>query len=142
MGENDGVPSTLQPLLILFVKGFSVVALGTIVAVFSILHHAWLFPIGSIGAGALITLSAISVRALFSSRFFLSLTVAAIIVVLTVASGFESGGSILIFADRSGFLFLVSAALGLVTSIAWPRIHPRDTGYDRGIASPERISQP
>ena len=132
----------MSPLLQTFVlplaKSFGLVFFSALVVFFAVLHHAWVFPVGSIGSSLLITLLVFTVRKLFHHRNYLALIVGVVILVLIFAAGAVATGSFLLVANNSGLLFIVLTTLGLVIAIAWPRFEPRTNRYDRGVVSSER----
>lgn len=132
----------LQPFVQTLAKSFGLVFFSSLVVFFAVLHHAWVFPAGSIGSSLLITVLALTVRRLFYHRSYLALVVAVAILGLMFAAGVGGAGSFLIVANSSGFLFLVLTTAGLVIAIAWPRFPPRTTRYDRAVERSERTHQP
>ena len=132
----------LRPFFLAFAKSFGLVLFSSLVVFFSVLHHAWFFPLGAIGSALLVSLLALSVRTLFFSHSYLAFTSATIVIVLMFASGTISNGSFLILADSSGLLFLGLASVGLVVAFAWPRFPPRTTRYDKEVERSERTHQP
>ena len=142
MVENGGVSRLLQPFLLSFAKSFGLVFFSSLVAFFAVLHHAWVFPAGSISSSLLIMLLALTVRKLFHHRSYLALVVAVVILVLMFAAGVGGAGSFLIVANSTGFLFLVLTSVGLVIAIAWPRFPPRTDRYDKAVEPSERTRHP
>ena len=142
MVENGGVSRLLQPFVLHLAKFIGLVFFSSLVALFAVLHHAWVFPVGSIGSSLLITVLALTVRKLCYHRSYLALVVAIVILVLMFAAGVGGAGSFLIVADSSGFLFLVLTTVGLVIAIAWPRFPPRTDRYDKAVENSERTHQP
>ena len=132
----------LQPFVRSLAKSFSLVFFSSLVVFFAVLHHAWVFPAGSLGSSLLITLLALTIRKLFLHRSYLALVVAVVLLVLMFAAGAGGAGSFLIVANSSGFLFLVLTTVGLVIAIAWPRFPPRTDRYDKAVENSERTHQP
>jgi hypothetical protein len=136
------VSRLLQPFVLSLAKSFGLVFFSSLVVFFAVLHHAWVFPAGSIGSSLLITVLALTVRRLFYHRSYLALVVAVVILVLMFAAGVGGAGSFFIVANSSGFLFLVLTTVGLVIAIAWPRFPPRTNRYHRAVERSERTLQP
>jgi hypothetical protein len=55
-----------------------------------------------------------------------------------VLAGVDSQGSVLVVADTAGMVFLAVVTFVTVIALAWPRISPRATRYDRDSGLAER----
>ena len=116
--------------------------LGAVVGTFAGLYHSAVFPWGLSVVLVLVLLAVLGIGTLNAARYPVVWMSVGLMGSLVLLAGVDGNGSVLILADTPGWSLLGGATLIVVGGIAWPRFHPRDTGYDRGVASPERISQP
>jgi hypothetical protein len=106
-------------------------------AVATVYHAAW-FPWGLVAATAVVSLLVVSLRVVGETRALAIAGSVGYVGVITVLAGVDSQGSVLVVADTAGMVFLAVVTFVTVIALAWPRISPRATRYDRDSGLAER----
>ena len=106
-------------------------------AVATVYHAAW-FPWGLVAATALVSLFVVSLRVVGDTRALGIAGSIGYVGTITVLAGVDSQGSVLVVADTAGMVFLAVVTLVTVIALAWPKLSPRATRYDRDSSLVER----
>ena len=130
------------PLIRRVLRSLTTLVLGITVGTFASLYHGVLFPWGLTVALVLVTLAVAGVRTLFVERYPIVWASVGIVGALMMLAGVDGNGSVLIIADTAGLVLVGGTTLLVVGAIAWPRLPPRTTRYDRAVERSERTHQP
>lgn len=106
-------------------------------AVATAYHGAW-FPWGLVASTVLVLLFVAALRVVGRTRVLAVSGSLGVVGVIVVLAGGDSQGSVLIAAGTAGLLFLGLVTLVTVISLAWPKLSPRATHYDRESGLVER----
>jgi hypothetical protein len=111
---------------------------GIVVGAVATLYHAAWYPWGLGAAVSLVSLFVVALRVIAPTRVPAIAGALGFVGVITVFAGVDSQGSVLIVADTPGLLFLGLVTAVTVVALAWPKLSPRPTRYDKEAGFVER----
>lgn len=104
----------------------------------STVYHSVAFPTGLVVVVLVAGLFFAGVRLVSDSRWPTVVGIASYATTVASLAGEDAQGSVLVVADIAGLSFLALITLGAVVAIAWPKLSPRATRYDKGSDLVER----
>jgi N-acetyl-1-D-myo-inositol-2-amino-2-deoxy-alpha-D-glucopyranoside deacetylase len=112
--------------------------LGAVVGLIGTVYHSAVFPLGLSLSIVLVATFLAGLRALWPTRLLALAGTIGIVGVVVLASGADTGGSVLIMADAAGLSFVIAVTFVVAVALAWPKFSARPTSYDRDAGIPER----
>ena len=112
--------------------------LGAALGLVGTIYHSAVFPLGLSLSIVLVATFLAGLRALWPTRLLALAGTIGIVGLVVLASGADTGGSVLIMADAAGLSFVIAVTFVVAVALAWPKFSARPTSYDRDAGIPER----